>query len=188
MSFDINVHVPGHTWPTARQLDAALVELRFPARLGDRGADLWESPLAPVPLEPIITTITDQQHARLLGVEVGAPYSMPNEMVMPVLLDGDIRDPDFGIQSIDEPSELAEQMAELGAARPVAVGDRLVWFSHHTDPWNYNAAMYVLVALIRSFDGFGFELQGMSCGREDFASELLDSLYPDPAEAARVYD
>lgn len=51
MSFDIYVHLPARSWPTARQLDEALVAAGYPVRLGARTDTAWDAPLAPVAAE-----------------------------------------------------------------------------------------------------------------------------------------
>lgn len=182
MSFDIYVVVPARSWPTARELDDALVAAGYPARLGERSASAWSAPLAPVPAEPIEFTVHDADQARALGQPVGTQMEMPHEIMMPVVLDDVVLDPDFGIDMLTDAASLNSQLTGMQADFAAEPGDHLVWFSHHVDQRNYNAGMYILAALILHFDGYGFEMQGMSHGREAFARELLDSLYPDPVE------
>lgn len=101
---------------------------------------------------------------------------------MPVVLDGSALDPDFGMEAVTDAQALNAQLGSFQDGPVAELGDLLVWFSHHSDQRNYNAAMYILSTLIINFGGHGFEMQGMSHGRESFARELLDSLYPDPVE------
>src|SRR4051794_23169285 len=103
MSFDIYVLVPARSWPTARQLDDAIVAAGYPLRLGQRSDAAWASPLAPVHAEPIAITF---QQAQALGLPVGAALELPYEVVMPVILDGIELDPDFGIDTVSDPVEL----------------------------------------------------------------------------------
>jgi hypothetical protein len=182
MSFDIYVLVPARSWPTARQLDDALVSAGYPLRLGARSDAAWNGPLAPVVAEPIRFTIQDENQARILGQPIGAQMEMPHDIAMPVILDGEELDPDFGMEAVSDTDHLNKKLREFEAGPVAEDGDQLVWFLHHVDQRNYNAGMYILAALILQFDGHGFEAQGTSHGREDFAKELLDSLYSDPVK------
>ncbi|MEO7688445.1 MAG: hypothetical protein ABIS51_04100 [Sphingomonas sp.] len=182
MSFDIYVLVPARSWPTARQLDDALLEAGYPVRLGDRSPLAWDAPLAPVAAEPIRFTVQDANQAQILGQPVGAEMEMPHEIVMPVVLDDVVLDPDFCWETLTDVASLNSQLEDIQAGAVAEIGDHLVWFSHHVDQRNYNAGMYILAALILRFDGYGFEMQGASHGREAFVRELLESLYPEPVE------
>jgi hypothetical protein len=182
MSFDIYVLVPAQSWPTARQLDDALVAAGYPLRLGARSSVAWDEPLAPVAAEPIRFNVQDANQARALGKPVGAEVEIPREIPMPVVLDDVLLDPDFGMETITDPDAFNSREEDFQDGPVAQFGDYLVWFSHHVDQRNYNAGMYILSALILHFKGHGFERQGMSHGREAFARELLDSLYIDPVE------
>ena len=182
MSFDLYVLVPRDRWPTAQQLDNALAAEGFPVRLGARDGRNWNAPVAPVVGEPIKFIVQNAQHAEATGRAIGDTIEFPTETVMPLQLDGRELDPDFGIECLDDPANVNAQLKELGSDVVAMSGDYLVWFSHHSDPYNYNCSMYVLSALIRRFDAYGFEFQGMSHGREQFASELIGSLYQNPDE------
>ncbi len=177
MSFDLYVLVPRDRWPTAHQLDEALAAEGFPVRLGARDGRDWNAPVAPVVGEPTKFLIQNVEHAEATGKAVGDTIEFANEIVMPLQLEGRELDPDFGIDCLADPADVNAQLKEIGADITAMVGDYLVWFSHHSDRFNYNASMYVLSALIRRFGAYGFEFQGMSHGQEQFASELLGSLY-----------
>lgn len=101
---------------------------------------------------------------------------------MPISLNGVDLDPDFGIETVTEADAFNLRLADFEAGPGAEVSDQLVWFSHHVNQLNHNAGMYVLSALILQFEGHGFEMQGMTHGREAFARELLDSIYPNPIE------
>lgn len=182
MSFDIYVLVPAGSWPTARELDDALVSMGYPVRLGARSPSAWEAPLAPVAAEPIRFIVENADQAKALGQPVGAQVEMPTELAMPVVLDGVMLDPDFGMEAVTDAEAFNARLSDFADGPSAETGDYLVWFSHHADQRNYNAAMYVLSALILKFNGHGFEPQGMSHGRKAFARELMDSLYPHPIE------
>jgi len=182
MSFDIYVLVPAGSWPTARQLDDALVKAGYPMRLGNRAEAAWDAPLAPIPGEPIKFKIEDASHAEILGKPVGSEMEMPHEIPMAVVLNGVELDPDFGMEVVEDADAFNSRLLEFDDGPKAQNGDHLIWFSHHVDQRNYNAGMYILAALILSFHGYGFESQGMSHGREAFAKELLDSLYENPIE------
>lgn len=182
MSFDIYVIVPSHSWPTARQLDDALVSMGYPVRLGDRSPSAWEKPLAPVPVDPIRFIVENADQAEALGQPVGTQVEMPYEIAMPVVFGGVTLDPDFGMEPVADAETFNSRISGLADGPTAEAGDHLVWFSHHADQRNYNAAMYILSALILKFNGHGFEQQGMSHGRDTFARDLLESLYVDPVE------
>lgn len=182
MSFDVYVLVPAGSWPTARQIDDALIANDCPVRMGPRPASAWDAPLAPVPAEPIRYIVENPAQAAALGRSLGEQVEIPHHIVMPVVLDGAVLDPDFGMEAVTDSYALNSQLSSLQDGPVAALGDLLVWFSHHSDQRNYNAAMYILAVHIMKFDGHGFEMQGMSHGRALFARELLDSLYTDPAE------
>lgn len=182
MSFDIYVLVPARSWPTARQLDDAIIAASYPVRLGPRSAEAWEVSLAPVPAEPFRFVIQDANQANALGQPIGSEVEIPNEIAMPAVLDGTALDPDFGMEVIADLEEFNSRMADFKDVPLADAGDHLIWFSHHSDQRNYNAAMYILAVLILNFSGYGFEWQGMSHGRDLFAQELLDSLYENPVE------
>jgi hypothetical protein len=180
MSFDIYVLVAAQSWPTARQLDDALVSAGYPLRLGARSDAEWMGPLAPVAAEPIRFVVRDENQARILDQPIGTQVEMPHEIAMPVILDGEDLDPDFGMETVFDAENLNAKLREFENGPAAESGDQLVWFSHHVDQRNYNAGMYILAALILRFDGHGFETQGMSHGQNAFAQELLDSLYSNP--------
>lgn len=182
MSFDIYALIPARSWPTARQLDRALLDSGYPVRLGERVDTAWEGLLAPVAAEPIRFFIQDANQAQLLGQPIGSEYEFPHEVVMPVTLDGIELEPDFGMEEVVGAEDLNARLSAFDGMPSAHDGDLLIWFSHHTDQRNYNAGMYILAALILQFDGHGFEMQGMSHGKETFAKELLDSLYENPVE------
>lgn len=182
MSFDIYVLVPARSWPTARQLDDALIAAGYPLRLGPRSTLAWDAPLAPVAAEPLRFIVQDANQAQALGQPLGAQVEMPYEIAMPVVLNDVALDPDFGIETLADAEAFNSRLTDFEDGPAAGVGDYLVWFSHHVDQRSYNAGMYILASLILCFDGHGFEMQGMSGGREAFARELLDSLYTDPVE------
>jgi hypothetical protein len=82
MSFDIYVLVPARSWPTARQLDDALIAAGYPLRLGERSDAAWKGPLEPVAAEPIPFIVQDANQAQIFGQPVGAQMEMPHETVM----------------------------------------------------------------------------------------------------------
>jgi hypothetical protein len=182
VSFDLYVLVPQASWPTARQLNDALAAQGLPTRLGERDDDQWDKPLAPVVGDSSYFTVETAEHAKLIGQPTGTRIPIPNEAAMPLILEGRKLDPDFGMTTLDDPAETNRDLVRLGSDVRAHAGDHLVWFSHHADQWNWNASMDVLATFIRAFDGYGFEFQGLSHGRESFASELLQSLYENPQE------
>jgi hypothetical protein len=145
MSVSYDVIVPKGRWPSVAALDAAMRARGFPVVLAPQG-----EPDAPV-------------------------REMKGTLGLPVLLDGKPVELEAMIATFrprpDDETNEALQM--IGADFRVERGDHLFGVALRSAVDEWVAASYVMATLVLDFDGYGYEMQSESHGREEWAEELI---------------
>jgi hypothetical protein len=143
MSFEYYVAVHRDKWPTAKALQAALESLGYPVSLAS-AAD---------------AALSAERHKLPVTFE-GRPVALEAE-IEPA---ADVADPK------SEWGHIAKCVAPNFAIRD---GDPILVLTFRSDADEIRAGLYVAAAMIRAFDGCGFENQYETHGRIEFADQLV---------------
>lgn len=146
MSVDFYVAVPAANWPTAAAVQQCMADHAYPLQI-KRFPALVEGHFV---TDGVLAKI-DGKDAYLEG-ELAAASAMPTE-----------------VKSIND---------RLGASTPLESikANDVILSVRVRSPNEMRAASYVISALIVCFDGLGFEPQGNTHGRADFAQSLISGV------------
>jgi len=144
ISYDVALQ--SSNWPTFQALQECIDRHRWPVKLGGEGNQQWTKPLEKVPYT--------------LGIPVvfkGEPIELEASFVT---LRGD--------QSVD----INKKLSTIGAAHlNFKEGDRILTLTFRVNRSEYQAGFYVMAALIKCFNGYGFH--GNIHGASDYADTLI---------------
>ncbi len=143
MSADFYVAVPAVSWPTAAAVQQCMADHAYPVQI-KRFPALNDGHV----VTDGALAIVDGKEAYLEG-ELAAASAMPTDVK--------------GINDRLSASASPERI----------MSDDVMIAIHVRSPTEMRAATYVISALIVCFDGFGFEPQGNTSGRADFARSLI---------------
>jgi hypothetical protein len=143
MSVDFYVAVPVGSWPTAAAVQRCMADHVYPVHLNRFPALNGEH----VVTDGILASI-DGKDAYLEG-ELAVASVMPADVKL-----------------------INDRLSASGSQEQIKPSDAMMSV-HVRSPAEVRAASYVISALIVCFDGFGFEPQGNTSGRADFARTLL---------------
>jgi hypothetical protein len=147
-----SVAVRGSRWPTMQALQECLDRHGWPVKLGDSTHPQWSEPLETV------------------RYTLGIPVVFKGK---PIELEADI-----AILDCTNMPEINRQLSVVGATHVLLEdGDRVLTVWLRVNIKEHQAAFYVMAALIKHFDGYGFGDSGH--GTYSFADSLL-------AEAKRL--
>lgn len=143
MSVDLYVALPAAHWPTAAALQQCMADHAYPVQI--KRFPIFNDQR--IVTDGVLATI-DGQDAYLEG-ELASASAMP----------GDVK-------------SINDRLGAASAAESIKMSDQLMSVRTRS-PAEMRAASYVISALIVCFDGFGFEPQGNSHGRDTFAQSLV---------------
>ena len=170
INYDVALH--SANWPTFQALQECIDRRGWPVKLDGEASAEWTKPLGKVP--------------RTLGIPVvfkGEPIQLEASFVT---LGGDQR------------VAINNKLSSIGATgRSFDEGDRVLTLTLRANIKEYQAGFYVMAALIKCFDGYGFH--GRSHGASHYADALvseaaaLDSegttpIQPDDVRVKRMLD
>ncbi|MGF7151493.1 hypothetical protein FHS96_005159 [Sphingomonas zeicaulis] len=143
MSVDFYVAMPAANWPTAAAVQQCIASHAYPVRI-----------------------------TRFPAVDAGGPVT---DGVLAVIEGKDVYLEGQIAPASTMPADTKEWNAQLSSsASPEQIKPNNVVMSVHvSSPVEIRAASYVISALILCFDGFGFEPQGNTSGRAEFARSLI---------------
>ncbi len=143
MSTDFYVAVPAGHWPTAATVQQCMADHAYPVQVKR------------FPAFKEAKVVTDGALAMIDGKEA--------------YLEGELA-PASAI-----PTDVKSMNDRLSASSPLETikADDVIMSVRVRSPMEMRAASYVISALIVCFDGFGFEPQGNTHGRADFARSLI---------------
>ena len=145
MSFDYFVAVHNVDWPTAQGVQASLERLGYPVRLADA---------SPTPF-----AVADFREGLAVTFEG-----------RPVVLEADIEK----AGDADDPESLFGYIAECSVSNfKISNGDYFLTLTFRSDADQIRAGLYLAAAMIKSFNGYGFENQAETHGGLEFADQLL---------------
>jgi hypothetical protein len=145
MSFDYFIAIHRAKWPTGKAVQTALENLGYPLSL------------ASAPSEPL----------SIVKGTLGLPVVFEGR---PVELEAEIEQ----ATDIDDHKSLWGYIAAHAAPKfSIANGDYFLTLTFRSDANGIRAGLYLAAALIRAFDGYGFENQFETHGRAEFADQLL---------------
>jgi len=145
MSFDYFVAVHKADWPTGTGVQSALEAWGFPVRLKEAAA---------------------------------APFEVKDFRAgLPVLFEGRevVLEADTEVAAdADDTDSLFGYIAECAAPNfKISNGDHFLTLTFRSDPDQIRAGLYLAAAMIKSFNGYGFENQAETHGGLDFAEQIL---------------
>jgi hypothetical protein len=145
MSFDYFVAVRKEDWPTGEGVQSALEKLDYPLRLANATTTSF--------------AIEDFRH-ELPVVFEGRE----------VVLEADVEQ----ATDADDRESLFGYIAECAASNfKISNGDYFLTLTFRSDADQIRAGLYLAAAMIKSFNGYGFENQAETHGNVDFAEQLL---------------
>lgn len=150
MSVDFYAALPAANWPSAQAVQTCMADHAYPLRI-KRFPSLDRSGA----VTDGILMVIDGKEAYLEGQLAVASTMLPDA------------------------ERLNDRMKEAGSSEKIRPDDALLSV-HVRSPAEMRAVSYVISALIICFEAFGFEPQGNTSGRGDFARSLLSG-----AEALR---
>ena len=147
MSTDFYVAVPAASWPTAELVQQCMIQEAYPVRVRR------------FPSFSPRQVVTD---GALVSLDTGAATYVEGEL--------------FSAASDREDVDMINnRLATTSGLFRVSSGDAVMSLRVRS-PREMRAASYVIASLIVCFHGYGFEPQGNSHGRGDFAKTLTDGV------------
>jgi len=174
ISYYVALH--GANWPTMQALQQCIDRHSWPVRVGAEGHPQWTRPLAETPntlgMPVVFKGEPMQLEASLVTLGPGKPfaYSLDVSQGQP---DNDV----FGYKATKlpqltfKPLDINEQLASIGATDVrFGNGDRVLTLTFRSSKREYQAGFYVMAALIKCFEGYGFSADGH--GKSTYADLL----------------
>jgi len=150
INYDVAVH--SANWPTMQALQECIDAYRWPVKIGEKANPQWTKPLTKSPYA--------------LGLPVvfkGAPIELEASL---------------STLTLNDPLDINDKLAGIGASDVrFGEGDRVLTITFRANIKEYQAGFYVMAALIKCFNGYGFH--GRNHGGQGYADSLI-------AEAARL--
>jgi hypothetical protein len=145
VSFDYFVAVHYDKWPTAKAVQSALEDLRYPVRLASAPEEAF-------------------------SIAKGA-FSLPVIFeAHPIMLEAGIEQ----ATDANDPETLWGYIAKCAAPNfAISNGDYFLTLTFRSDANQIRAGLYLAAAMILAFDGYGFENQFETHGRGEFADQLV---------------
>lgn len=143
MSVDFYVAVPAANWPTAAAVRQCMTDRGFPVAIKHF---------------PILDSASVVRHGVLVAID-GKDAYLEGELAPAALMP-------------EEVQEVNGRLMGVSASERIRGTDAIMSIRIAT-PNEMRATSYVISALIVCFGGFGFEPQGDTYGREDFARVLV---------------
>ena len=143
MSFDYFVAVRAQTWPTSGGVQEALRQFGYPVRLVSASDAPFEI-----------------QNGALPVLFEDRPVTIEAEMEQAA--------------DIEDPESLFGYIAQAAApAYPICDGDHFLTLTFRSDADEIRAGLYLAAAMVRAFDGYGFENQHETHGQSTFAEQMV---------------
>jgi hypothetical protein len=177
MGVDYNVALLSGHWPTMQLLQQCIDQRGWPVRLGKETDPKWSKPLdatpgtlglpvelkgEPIELEASFVTLSPTQS---FAYSFDRPPDIERNGTKVFKLHP---------EDVLKPVDINQRLTELGAADVrFNDGDRVLTLTFRSDKKEWQAGFYVMAALIKCFDGYGFEMQHGQHGRSDYADWLL---------------
>lgn len=143
MSVDFYVAVPATNWPTAAAVQKCMTDRGFPIAIKR------------FPVLDNVGVVNDGVLAVIDGKDAYLEGGLAPASAMS-----------------EEVKDINDRLERMAASERIGARDAVMSI-HITTPTEMRATSYVISALIVCFDGFGFEPQGSTYGRKEFADGLI---------------
>src|SRR5262249_41250829 len=178
MSVDYFVALHAANWPTMQAVQQCIDQRGWPVRLGTKDDPRW--PFDKIQGSLRVSRFGYLTHPAGVPVEASLVTLSPTES-FGYSFD---RPPDFRTKETEvynvrpedklKPRDINETLARIGASGVrFEYGDKVFSLSFYSNRKEWQAGFYIMAALIKCFQGYGFELQGGEHGTSDYADELL---------------
>lgn len=173
MGVNYYVGVRKANWPTALAFQRCLDDRGWAVKL-DRLDDVqWQLPLDEVAGTLGLPILLDGEPIELeasiakFSADQTAGYQLAKQAPL---------QPDAAYHKIEfsfEPVSIDSVLKTIGSNEKFYEGDRFVIMTFRTSIKERRAGLYVLAALIKCFDGFGFDFESGLQGRDNYADHLI---------------
>lgn len=143
MSVDFYVATPAANWPTAVAIEQCMVDHSYPVTIKRFPALNGGS------------VVADGVHASIEDKDAYLQGQLAPASALSADVDG-----------------INDRLSASGSSEAIKSDDVIMSFNIHS-PTEMRAATYLISALIVCFKGLGFEPQGNTSGRDDFAQSLI---------------
>jgi hypothetical protein len=181
VSYYVALH--GQDWPTAAALQECIDYRGWPIKLGSAYESQWLLPFNevrgtsglpltlrgdPVELEASIATLSPTES---YSYTLDAPS--PSELKPELELEGGVKA--FRLQELKfRPVDINETLNSIGATDVrFGYGDRVLTLTFRSSQREWQAGFYLMAALIKCFNGYGFEPHNGRGGKSEYADTLL---------------
>jgi hypothetical protein len=177
----VNYYVALHSanWPTMQALQQCIDRRGWPIKLGSANDSRWTKPLDETPNTLGLPVVFRGERIELEAsfVTLSPTQSFSYSLETPATTEiGGGKASVYEPNSVFDfkPNDINETLSGIGAANVrFGFGDRVLTLTFRINKDERQAGYYIMAALIKCFDGYGFELQDRRHGMSTYADSLI---------------